>query len=516
MDRIGRDYLRVGLYREMFHEKGIRLVAVTEGYDSANGNDDLAPFRELMAEWYARDTSRKIKSVLSAKGRDGKPLGSVPMYGFKKDPDDPGIRIIDDEAAEVVRRIFRLTIDGKGPYQIAKILMDDKIERPSYYMYRTGIVATPGKCDLDLPYNWTGGTVSTILKHREYCGDLVSFKTVKPSYKNKRQVKNDPENILVFKDALPAIIDRETWGLTQKCRRTLRRVPKGFYEPNPLTGLLFCAQCGVKLHNRVSRHTEDKNGNKIHPVDTYECTNYRNNAARYVDECSIHFIRTAVVRELVLGTIRKTTAYVRENEAEFTDKLREASTVRQKDTAKAHKKQLMKNERRIAELDVLFRKTYEDNATGKLSDERYEWMSKGYDDEQAVLREQNLTLQAELTAFEEDNLKAGSFIELARRYKDFDELTTPMLNEFVDKVLVHEADKSSGERRQQVDIYLRYIGKFTIPGDEPRPLTPEEQAAEDKRLEDKRRKNENLRKWRAKKKAERIATESAVAGVANQ
>ena len=508
MDRIGRDYLRVGLFREEIKERGVRVISVTEGYDSSSGDDDLSPFREIMAEFYARDTSRKIKSVLHSKGKSGKPLGSVPIYGYKKDPENPDARIIDDEAAEVVRRIFQMTVGGVGPHRIAKTLTEEKVERPSHYMYRAGIVATPGRCDSDLPYNWRGNTVSVMLRHREYCGDIVNFKTVKPSFKSKKQVKNDPDNVLIFENAMPAIIGRETWELAQKCRRTVRRVPGGRHEPNPLTGLLFCAQCGAKLHNRQSHYTEDKNGNRINPVDTYECMNYRRNANMFVDECSIHFIRTSVVRELVLKAIRDTTAYVRENEAEFVEKLREASNIRQKAAAKAHRRQLAKNEKRIAELDMLFRRVYEDNTTGKLTDERFAQMSAAYDKEQADLIAQNETLHTELETFEQDSLKADNFIELVRRYKDFDELTTPMLNEFVDRILVHEADKSSGERRQRVDIFLNYNGRFTIPGSGTRPLTPEEQAAEDERLEKKRKKNENLREWRRKRK-DRIAAEKA-------
>ena len=504
MDRMGRDYLRVGLYREMFREKGIRIIAVADNYDSAAGDDDLSPFREIMAEFYAKDISKKIKSVLNAKGRDGKPLGSIPIYGFKKDPDNTNARIIDDEAAAVVRRIFQMTISGAGPHMIAKTLMEEKVERPSYYMYRTGIVLSPGKCNLDLPYNWRSNSVTVILGHREYMGDLLNFKTTKLSYKSKKQIINAPDKVLVFENALPVIIDRETWELAQKCRRTVRR-PIGVHEPNPLTGLVFCAQCGGKMHNRRSDYTEDKNGKKQTPVDSYECTTYRKNQNKFIDECSIHFIRTSVIRELVLDTIRKTSTYVRDNEAEFTEKLREATTIRQADAAKAHKKQLNKNDRRIAELDVLFRKVYEDNAVGKLTDERFEQMSAAYDKEQADLKAQSAALRSELDSFEQDNLRAGNFIELVRRYTEFGELTPQMLNEFVDKVLVHEADKSSGERRQLVEIHLNYIGRFMIPGDEPIPLTAEEQAAEKERLETKRIKNEKLRVWRARRKAERAA-----------
>jgi len=504
LDRMGRNYLESGMFRELFAERGIRLIAVNDGIDTFDHDDDFTPFREILAEFYARDTSKKIKSVLKNKGRDGKPLGSVPLYGFKKDPDDNNARLIDDEAAEVVRRMFRMTIDGIGPYQIAKVLMDEKIERPSYYLYRTGIVTSDGKCNHDLRYNWRGATIMEMLQKREYMGDLVNFKSYKPSFKSKKQILNAPEDTLIFEGALPQIVDRETWELAQKLRRTVRR-PTESHEPNPLTGILFCAQCGSKMHNRRSDYTTDKNGNKITPVDTYECTNYRNNQARFVDACSIHFIRSAVVREIILDTIQSVSEYARENEQEFIEKLREASTVRQRDAAKSHKKQIAKNEKRIAELDRLFIKTYEDNAVGKLSDERFNQMTAAYDTEQAELKAQTMALAAELEAFEKDSENADKFMELVRRYTQFDELTTAMLHEFVDRVEVHEADKSSGERQQQIDVYLNFIGNFTIPGSEPIPLTPEEIAAEEERLAKKRRKNENLRAWRAKRKAEQAA-----------
>jgi hypothetical protein len=353
-----------------------------------------------------------------------------------------------------------------------------------------------------------------ILQKREYMGDLVNFKTYKPSFKSKKQVKNEPENQLVFEGALPSIVERETWELAQKLRQTIRR-PKGEYEANPLTGLLFCSDCGCKLHNRRSRYTEDKNGSPIYPVDTYECMTYRSNAEKFVDKCSIHFIRTAVVRELILDTIKSVSAYVKSNEAEFIEKLREASTVKQADTAKAHKRQAAKNEKRIAELDILFRKVYEDNAIGRLSDERYEQMSSDYEHEQVELKAQTAAIKAELEAFEQDSVNADMFLELVHRYTVFDELTTPMINEFVHKVIVHEADKSSGERVQEVDIYLNFIGNFKIPGSEPKPLTPEEQAAEEERLAKKRKKNEQLRNWRVKKRAgQGAATEATDTKVA--
>jgi len=501
--RMGRNYLQAGLFREMFREKNVRLICVNDGTDTANGEDDFTPFREIMSEWYARDTSRKIKSVIHAKGREGKPLSST-LYGYRRDPNDKNGRIIDEEAAEVVRRIFRMTVDGMGPYQIAKRLMDEKVERPSYYLVRAGILVGDGKCNYNLRYNWRGGTIITMLKKREYMGDLVNFKMYTPSFKSKKQVANAPENVMIFEDAIPQIIDRPTWELAQTLRRTIRRI-SGEYETNPLTGLLLCSDCGGKLHNRRSHYTEDKNGNRAYPVDTYECSNYRKNAAKFVDVCSIHFVRTSVVRELVLTTIRKVTDYAKLNEAEFVAKLREASDIKQADCAKASRKQLAKNERRISELDTLFLKIYEDNALGKLSDERFAQVSVAYDAEQATLKTQTAAMKTELEAFEQDGQNADRFLALVKRYTAFDELTTPMINEFVEKIIVHEADKSSGERRQQIDVYLNFIGDFTVPGDEPKPLTAEEEAAEEKRLAKKRKKNENLRNWRKKRREEKAA-----------
>ena len=507
LDRMGRDYLRAGAYREMFREKGVRLIAVEDNFDSDKGDDDFTPFREIMSEYFARDTSRKIKAVIRNKGRSGKPLGTLPPYGFRQDPHNKGERIIDEESATIIRRIFQMTLNGIGPYQIAKIFVDEKIERPSYYMYRVGIVKSSGKCNMNLPYNWSGAAIIDILKKREYMGDLENFKTHKPSFKSKKQVATSPEERLIFEGALPAIVDKETWELAQKMRRTVRR-QKGKYELSPLTGLLFCADCGGKLHHRRSHYDTDKNGKKIVPSDNYECKTFRNHAHRHIDKCSLHFIRTVVLQELILDVIRNVSTYARENEAAFIEKLRETTSIKQKDTAKTHRRQLSKNEKRIAELDLLFRKVYEDNAIGKLSDERYEQMSRDYEQEQAELKVQTVAIIAKLEAFEQDSLNVDRFMELVHRYTTFDKLTTPMLHEFVDKVLVHEADRSTGERVQQVDIYLNFVGQFVIPGTEPVPLTPEEQMAEEARLAKKRHKNEVLRKWRAKKKAEKLAAEN--------
>jgi DNA invertase Pin-like site-specific DNA recombinase len=504
LSRMGRDYLRVGLYMEMFREKGVRLIAVNDGVDTEKGEDDFTPFRNIMAEWYARDTSRKIKSVLNAKGRDGKPLGTIPLYGFKKDPDDADKRLIDEEAAAVVRRIFQLTIDGKGPWQIAKILTGEQVERPSYYFVRQGIVASAGKCDFNLRYNWRGTTIIKILKQREYMGDMVNFKTTRPSYKDKKQILNPPEKQLVFEDALPAIVDRETWELAQKLRHTRRR-PDKRGEANPLTGHVFCADCGAPMYNRRSGYKENENGEWTYAVDVYECSVHRNAGEKFIEACSLHFIRSAVIQKRILETIRQVGGYVRENEAEFIQKIHEASSIRQAEEVKAHRRQLAEGERRIVELDKLFQKVYEDNAMGKLSDERYERLSGTYEQEQAELKERIVQLREELETFRQNDANADRFVELIRRYPAFDTLTTPMLNEFVDKVVVHEADKSSGERIQPVEIYLNYIGKFEAPATSLSAPAAEDLDKQERRRQKQARQREYNRRWYAKQKEKKEA-----------
>ncbi|MCL1805949.1 MAG: DUF4368 domain-containing protein, partial [Clostridiales bacterium] len=331
-----------------------------------------------------------------------------------------------------------------------------------------------------------GNVIARLLQKREYMGDLVNFKCSKPSFKDKKVIRNAPEDQLVFEGALPAIVSRETWRLAQKLRKT-RRTPKGGAPPNPLTGLLYCADCGGKMSNRRSNYTEDRRGNPTAMSDTYECSTYRTNAARQIDACSIHYVRSAVVRGLILDAIRRACAFAADNAEEFARKMHEASAIRQKEAAAARRKLLGKTQRRVAELDVLFRKVYEDNAKGKISDERFGQIAGAFELEQAELKARAEVISHELEAFDRDSANIERFLELAERYAGQDELTTPMLNDFVDKVLVHKPDWSGGGRAQRVDVYLNYIGRFDVP---PVALSPEEIAAEEKRLAKKKRQHE--------------------------
>jgi len=508
LDRMGRDHLRVGLLLEQFESCNVRFIAISDGIDTARGSDDFTPFRAILAEWYAKDTSRKVKAVFHSKGNSGKPLCTTPIYGFFKDSEDKNKRIIDPEAAAVVRRMFQMTIEGIGPFQIAHIFCDEKIERPSYYYVRTGQLPPSKRCDPDRKYNWDGSAIIKLIQNPAYKGDMVNFRTTKPSYKNKRSVKNPQENWVVFEDYYPVIVERETWDLAQKLRKTRRKTPS-LGAPNPLTGLLYCAQCGAKMSNRRGvRKNGDENGvGRIPRSDSYECSANRVAAARFISKCSLHFVTSNAVRKMILETIKYVALYARENEAEFAEKLREASTIKQANAAKDNKRQLAKNERRIAELDILFRKVYEDNAINKLSDERFDMMSRDYEVEQAKLRAQSAELQVLLDEYEQDSQSASRFIALAKKYPAFDELTPQMLHEFVDKVYIHEGDRSSGERRQQIDIYLNFVGQFNVPQDIPE-LTPEEQAAADDKLARKLERRAYHKQWRDKKKTERDAAKT--------
>jgi len=466
MSRLGRDYLQVGYYTEIFfRQKGVRFIAVNNSIDSANGeSSEFAPFLNIMSEWYARDASRKLKAVYQSKGHNGKRTNNNCIYGYLKDPNDKTKWIVDPIAAEVVRRIFALCIEGKGPHQIAKTLEADKVEMPNVYMARQGVVMRKNDV-IKHPCCWSPATVASILRKLEYVGHTVNFRTTKESYKSRKQTQNPQNEWVVYENTHEAIIDVETWQTVQRCRAVKRRTDT-VGEANPLTGLLYCADCGKRMFNHRARAREQlrSNGKIMHlsARSDYICSTYSNTSATD-DNCSMHFITTQTANALILEAIRHTTGYARDNEAEFIHMLREASAVRQADTAKAHRRQIAKNEKRIAALDLLFRKTYEDFAAGRLTEKRFELLSCGYETEQAELEQQTEALRAELTQFDSDSVRADKFIELVKRYTDFSELTAAMLHEFVEKVVVHEADKSSGRREQRVDIYLNYIGQFDVP-----------------------------------------------------
>jgi len=494
MSRIGRDYLQVGFYTEVFfRQKGVRFIAVSNNIDSENGeSNEFAPFLNIMAEWYARDTSRKIKAVYQSKGNNGKRLTNSCIYGYLKSPDDKNAWVVDPIAAEVVRRIFALCVGGKGPFQIAKILEADGIETPGVYLGKMGL-GTQRNRIAKHPCRWCGTQIAAMLQKPEYMGHTVNFRTKKESYKDKKVTWNPREDWVVFENTHEAIVDPETWQTAQRCR-TVKRRTDTTGEANPLTGILYCADCGHRLfnHRRAAYERPSPNTGKMMKVgarNDYNCPLGSNNGP-YSKKCTTHFITSNTANALILETIQRTTAFARSNEAEFVNLIREASALRQSESAKANKKQIVKNEKRIAELDALFRKTYEDFAAGRLTDKRFEFLSGGYEAEQAELEVQTAKLKEELAQFEADTFRADKFMELVKRYTDFSELTPAMLHEFVEKVVVHEGDKSSGKREQRVDVYLNYIGQFDVPC---------EAEAEDTEGEERRA------KWREYKRSERAA-----------
>lgn len=494
MSRFGRDYLKVGFYTEvMFKEKGVRFIAINNGIDSSNQQDsDFTPFLNIMNEWYARDSSRKIQAIFKARMQEGKRVSPSVPYGYRRDPDDKQHLIIDPEPAAVVRHIFKLVLEGNGVNRIADILYADKILIPSAYAEKYYPENQHSKSFHD-PIRWTNQTIIHILEKREYMGHTVLGKTISESYKTKKRRKATEDELMIFENTHEAIIDEETWNNVQRLIETKRRPKKNGAPPCRLSGLLYCADCGSKLSHRYNSR------NKYDADNSYGCSSYR----QYTRNCTMHYIRVSVVEKLILEAIREVSAYALSNEKEFVKKVREASDVQQEATMKEYRRRLGKAKRRHEELDDLVKKLYESFATGKIPEKHFDRLLSGYDNEQTALEAEIQELQTGLDRYGADSVRADRFLELVRRYTDFSELTTPMLNEFIEKVVVHEADKSTGDRVQKVDIYLNFIGAFTVPKMEAA-LTAEQEAREQRKLQARNREREQnrlrMQRYRARQK----------------
>ena len=502
MSRIGRDYLQTGFYTEvLFRKFGVRFIAIGNGIDSDDpSSSEFAPFVNIMSEWYLRDLSRKQRTAIRVKGESGKPTTNCAIYGYKKDPDDKYHWLIDEEAAAVVRRIFQLTIEGHGPYEIATILCEEKVEAPAVYFARQGRGVWKSKEDISRPYGWNGFVVGQILSKPEYMGHTVNFRTHKESYKDKYPVVHSPEDWLIFENTHEPIVDKATWELAQKLRKTPRRHDT-IGEANPLTGLLYCADCGEKLYNHRSRG----NPSKPYPSDAFNCSTYSLARQKHDKACSNHHISTKALRTLILETIRATSTYAVSNEVEFIQKVRAASEVRQAQAAKDLKRKLNKDRRRCEELDTIIKKLYESYAVGRIGEERFDTLLAGYEQEQTTLWQSVTEAELALTSFEQDTANVERFLALAKKYTDFSELTTPMINEFIEKIIVHAPDRSGGDRVQEVDIYLKYIGRFETPVSEP---TTEEIAEQERLKKERIRSRERYQRMKAglvrKKPAEMV------------
>ena len=456
MSRFGRDYLKVGFYTEvMFKEKGVRFIAINNGIDSANQQDsDFTPFLNIMNEWYARDASRKIQAVFKSRMQDGKRVSPSVPYGYLRSPEDKQKLIIDEEPAAVVRRIYQMVIEGKGVTAIADILTAEKVLIPSAYAKIHCPENDHSKGFTNL-YLWSATAVSYILEKREYMGHTVLGKTVSVSYKTKKRRKAEPDELMIFKNTHPAIVDEETWHLAQKLRKTVRK-PSYDRPPHPLTGLVYCADCGHKMTHRQPSPTKKK---KYDADDAYICGSYRQRTR----DCTMHFIKTSVLWELILTAIREVSDYVRQDEQAFIDKVQKTSTVQMAETQREQKRRLAEATERNGELNTLIKKLYEGNATGKIPDKHFERLLSEYDSEQTALETEIEDLKAQIDSFNEDSAKADKFIAVVRRYTDFTELTTPMLNEFIEKVVVHEATGGRTDRKQKIDVYFNFVGQVELP-----------------------------------------------------
>lgn len=510
MSRIGRDYLQVGFYTEvMFKEKEVHFIAIANGVDNQKReSSEFAPFLNIMNEWYIRDSSRKVTTVLRARGMEGKHTTNNAIYGYRKSEEDKNQWVIDEEAAEVVRRIYRMSLEGKGPYEIARILSEEQIERPSYYLAKRGLGTCRSNNNTATPYVWRGATVRDILSKPEYMGHTVNFRSYKESYKDKRAKKTPKEDWVIFKNTQEAIVSEEMWNKVQELRKTVRRTDT-VGEANPFTGLLYCADCGAKMYNhrggagRARNWKGELNGKRRPDRDEYNCSTYNLSRQSYDKQCSQHYIRTEVVRKLVLETIKAVSDYVITNEEEFINRIYSSSRDKQKESIKSLKRKIAQDTKRVNELNMLMKKLYEDNISGKLSDKRFEFMLSEFENEQDTLEISMENAKAEIEKYESDTVRADKFIELVKRYTDFSELTTPMLNEFVEKILVHEADYSSGERVQEVEIYLNFIGKFELPVKEP----TAEEIAEHEKLKARRAKKAEYNRRYMEKRRKRIEEE---------
>ena len=486
MSRMGRDYLKVGQIMEILRQRGVRLIAINDGVDSARGDDDFTPFRNIMNEYYARDTSRKIRSTFQSKGKSGKHLTGTVIYGYLwNEARDQWL--VDPEAADVVKRIFAMTIDGYGPYQIASKLKEEKVLIPSAYLAQHGEGVNKNKTFKDV-YGWGSSTICNILEKREYLGHTINFKTRK-HFKDKKSHYVPEDEWTIFENTHEPIIDQQTFDLVQKIRGNVRRYPDGWGEAAPLTGLLYCADCGGKMY--VHR---TNNGKRI---SQYTCSQYSKVPVGKL--CTTqHRINEDVVLSLVSEMLKAIAEYAKHDRAEFVRVVQEAQSSQQTAEVRKQRTRLATAKQRVSELEVLLCKIYEDNILGKLSDSRYATLDAQYEKEQSELTAEISALEKAVKSYEKHEKDADRFIALIDKYENFDKLTIAMLNEFIEKILVHERDrKGSIQTTQEVEIYFNFVGRFVPPAFGEAELTPEELEEIRKREERKDRLHQNYLKRKA-------------------
>lgn len=451
MSRLGRNYLQVGMYTDIvFPENDVRFIAINDNVDSAVQTEfDMTPIRNFCNELYARDTAKKIKSTFKMKGESGKHLTVNPPFGYEKDKENKDRWLIDEESAKTVRYIFQLCSDGFGPTQIAKRLQKEKVLTPTAYKLQK-----TGKLLPQEPFKWAQRTVAAILERVEYIGHTENFKTTSKNYRSKKRVWNDKENRKLFEDTHPAIVDNITFNTVQEIRKHKHR-PTATGKISIFSGKVFCADCGAKLHYNTSNYHKETQ-------DCFVCSNYRSNTGT----CTIHYIRAVTLNRLVFRHIQNVLSYIQQFEAPFVKKEKEKAELQHQMSLDKARVDIVTLRRRDEDLDTLFKRIYEDMVSGRLSPERFDKLSTEYEDEQRKVKQTIDELQTLIDNGEQNEVNLREFLKNVRKYTDPKELTAELLNDLVDKIVIHAPDKSSGHRKQKIEIYYKAVGIINIANDE--------------------------------------------------
>ena len=513
LSRFGRDYLKVGFYTEiMFPEKGVRFIAINNSVDSANPmENDFTPFLNIMNEWYAKDTSNKIRAIFRSRMQDGKRCSGAIPYGYRRDPEDKNHLLIDEEAAKVVRRIYQMVIDGMGSQAIANQLTADNVLIPSAYLEQSEHGESRNHSYHD-PCRWNCTAVSYILDKQEYMGHTVLGKTICENFKTKKRRKARPDELIIFENTHEPIIDAETWHLVQKLRRrTRRKLANGSYS-HRLSGLVYCADCGKRLSYSSPQSQHRPDGKTYDADSSFRCPTYKS----MYGECTMHYIKSSTLDKLVDEAVRKIARYVLRNEQAFLEQVRELTSADQKQTQSEDKKELVNIKKRIAELDNYIKRLYEGNASGKIPDRQFEMLMAQYDSEQQELEERVKEIEVSIHEIQQESENGQQFVRLVQKYRDLTEIDQTALNEFIDKVVVHEATGGrTADRSQQIDIYFNFIGQFMVEDTEEELLMQEQEAqrlADLKERERKDRRNETVRRYRQRKKEREVKQAESVSG----
>ena len=511
--RLGREYLQVGYYMEiMFPEKGVRFIAINNSVDSANPTEnDFTPFLNIMNEWYAKDTSNKIRAIFRSRMQDGKRCSGAIPYGYRRDPEDKNHLLIDEEAAKVVRRIYQMVIDGMGSQAIANQLTADNVLIPSAYLEQSEHGESRNHSYHD-PCRWNCTAVSYILDKQEYMGHTVLGKTICENFKTKKRRKARPDELIIFENTHEPIIDAETWHLVQKLRRrTRRKLANGSYS-HRLSGLVYCADCGKRLSYSSPQSQHRPDGKTYDADSSFRCPTYKS----MYGECTMHYIKSSTLDKLVDEAVRKIARYVLRNEQAFLEQVRVLTSADQKHTQSEDKKELVNIKKRIAELDNYIKRLYEGNASGKIPDRQFEKLMAQYDSEQQELEERVKEIEVSIHEIQQESENGQQFVRLVQKYRDLTEIDQTALNEFIDKVVVHEATGGrTADRSQQIDIYFNFIGQFMVEDTEEELLMQEQEAqrlADLKERERKDRRNETVRRYRQRKKEREVKQAESVSG----